>query len=353
MNNLQVVGTTSFSLENENLSLLTLNIDGEVYFASTMIATLFMYARPIKAVQDLVSEENKRSYIELENIFDNKNRTALPQGSSKFSEEFKLFAEHANINLKMNRQLMTTFITEEGFYELLMNSKMPIRNKLLRKVTHEILPAIRKYGVYTDRKLQQELAIATTIAPENQLSQEKENEIIKLTEKNDNLLLENSALKTDVIVLRKTLDDERRLKYISELNGFGDSFDINSPTARGRHRPVDIYKLFGFDSNRTLYPALRKYGFISSNNIYSESRRPTDLALELNLVKYKNNYSPPMFTDMGLAVMFVMFYNNGIINPYYIEIFKTIFKYNNFDIEAVKYNVRQLNKIKINSKFKL
>ena len=166
-------------------------------------------------------------------------------------------------------------------------------------------------------------------------------------------MLENSDLKKEVTILEKTIITERTIKYIKELNGFGDTLDIVSSNIKGRHRPSDICKLFGFSNNRELYPSLRKYGFISPNEPTHTSRIPTELAFELNLVKYKNNYSPPMFTDMGLATMFVIFYNNGILDPYYLNIFKTILKLREYDLELIKQNVRKLNEIKVKNNFSL
>jgi anti-repressor protein len=47
------------------------------------------------------------------------------------------------------RQSMT-YINEPGLYDLARRSKMPIADKFYHKVTHEVLPTIRKKGVFID-----------------------------------------------------------------------------------------------------------------------------------------------------------------------------------------------------------
>ena len=46
-----------------------------------------------------------------------------------------------------------TIINESGLYSLILSSKMPNAKRFKRWVTSEVLPTIRKHGIYmTDRK---------------------------------------------------------------------------------------------------------------------------------------------------------------------------------------------------------
>ena len=48
------------------------------------------------------------------------------------------------------------FITESGLYALILRSNKPMAKKFRRWVTGEVLPALRKYGVYsTDPRIMQ------------------------------------------------------------------------------------------------------------------------------------------------------------------------------------------------------
>jgi prophage antirepressor-like protein len=51
-----------------------------------------------------------------------------------------------------NREML--FVTESGLYALIIRSNKPVARKLRKWITSEVLPALRKYGIYsTDRKV--------------------------------------------------------------------------------------------------------------------------------------------------------------------------------------------------------
>ena len=54
--------------------------------------------------------------------------------------------ERAKLNL--GRQGETNFVTEPGFYKLVMRSRKPEAKAFQRWVTHEVLPALRRDGAY-------------------------------------------------------------------------------------------------------------------------------------------------------------------------------------------------------------
>lgn len=109
----------------EGNEVRTLKINDEPYFVGKDVAEILGYALPTKAIQDHVDKEDQRSEIV--------NKSQFFQNGTGFM----------NIDL----------ITESGVYSLIFSSKLPKAKKFKRWVTSEVLPAIRKHGVYmTDQK---------------------------------------------------------------------------------------------------------------------------------------------------------------------------------------------------------
>ena len=94
--------------------LRTLTIDGVPYFVGKDAATNLGYVNPRDALAKHVDAEDKRE-----------SQIATPSGV----------------------QTMTV-INESGLYSLILSSKLPTAKKFKHWVTSEVLPAIRKYGVY-------------------------------------------------------------------------------------------------------------------------------------------------------------------------------------------------------------
>lgn len=89
-------------------------IDGEVMFVGKDVADILEYTNTAKAIRDHVDEEDK------------------------LTERIVLSGQ--------NREVI--FINESGLYSLILSSKMPNAKEFKRWVTAEVLPAIRKHGVY-------------------------------------------------------------------------------------------------------------------------------------------------------------------------------------------------------------
>ena len=88
------------------------------------------YEKPRNAVQQHVEREDKRA---LSNLDEPQNATPLNY----------LPAE-------------TVFINEAGMYSLIFSSKLELAKAFKRRVTHEVLPDIRKHGMYiSDKKAEQ------------------------------------------------------------------------------------------------------------------------------------------------------------------------------------------------------
>lgn len=117
----------------------TLTIDGEPWFVGKDVAERLGYAKPENAVSAHVDTEDKT--------------TTLIQGTGS--------------NYKSN----AVIINESGLYSLVLSSKLPTAKAFKRWVTSEVIPAIRKHGVYAVDKLLEDPD--TLIAALNQLKEER------------------------------------------------------------------------------------------------------------------------------------------------------------------------------------
>ena len=112
MNELQVFQNPDFG------SIRTLTIDEEPWFVGKDVALSLGYAQPSKAVIDHVDCEDK------------------------------MFRMMSTSDFQNGNLVKTAIINESGLYCLILSSKLPSAKKFKRWVTSEVLPAIRKTGVY-------------------------------------------------------------------------------------------------------------------------------------------------------------------------------------------------------------
>ena len=106
-NNLQIFENSEFG------SIRTLEVGGEPYFVGKDVAEVLGYSNPQKAIRDHCDEDD-RTVNELFTVNGTKG----------------------------------TLINESGLYSLILSSKLPTAKKFKRWVTSEVLPAIRKHGIY-------------------------------------------------------------------------------------------------------------------------------------------------------------------------------------------------------------
>lgn len=119
-------------------SVRAVAIGGEVYFVGKDVAEILGYANPSKALSDHVDDEDK---------LNNESLSSLGQRGG-------------------------WLINESGLYCLILSSKLPSARKFKRWVTSEVLPSIRRHGMYATDDLiaNPDLAIAAFTA----LKQERE-----------------------------------------------------------------------------------------------------------------------------------------------------------------------------------
>ena len=113
---------TIFNNAELNFSLRTIkDEEGEIWFVGKDVAQALGYANTKKAVKDHVDKDDKRG-----------ERIVTPSGIQT-----------------------ATIINESGMYSLIFSSKLPIAKKFKHWVTSEVLPTIRKHGMYmTDKTVE-------------------------------------------------------------------------------------------------------------------------------------------------------------------------------------------------------
>jgi len=106
--------------ENSDLGKVrTMMIDGIPYFVGKDVAEILGYSKARNAIAMHVDEEDKKD---------------------------------APIQGDLGGVQTMTVINESGLYSLILSSKMPNAKKFKRWVTSEVLPAIRKKGIYISEK---------------------------------------------------------------------------------------------------------------------------------------------------------------------------------------------------------
>ena len=164
--------------------------DNDVWFVGKDVATVLGYSNASKAVAVHVDTEDK-DFIMLD-IADAQNGN-VPIGKTK-----------------------TTIINESGLYSLVLSSKLPNAKKFKRWVTSEVLPSIRKHGMYATAQTIETMladpdnAIKVFIALKEERAKriEQEKQIATLTAENQMQAQQIAEFKPKVeyvdIILRST-----------------------------------------------------------------------------------------------------------------------------------------------------
>ena len=109
MNELQIFSNEEFG------EIRTVQLNNETYFVGKDVATALGYERATKAIQDHVDAEDK---------------------------------DEIPIQDSIGRMQNTPIITESGLYALIFGSKLESAKRFKHWVTSEVLPSIRKHGMY-------------------------------------------------------------------------------------------------------------------------------------------------------------------------------------------------------------
>lgn len=167
MNGLQVFENKEFG------KIRTVEINSEPYFVGKDVADILGYTNARKAVRDHIDEEDK------------------------LTEQIVTAGQNRNV----------TVINESGLYSLILSSKLPTAKKFKRWVTSEVLPAIRKHGMYATDELiaNPDIAIAAFQALKEEREQRKALEYECSRQRQIIGELKPKADYTDIILQSKSL----------------------------------------------------------------------------------------------------------------------------------------------------
>lgn len=114
MNELKIFESPDFG------KVRTMEINGEPYFVGKDVAEILGYAKPENALTTHVDKDD-----------------TLKQG----------------VTDSLGRTQNTTLINESGLYSLILSSKLPKAKEFKRWVTSDVLPSIRRHGLYATDEL--------------------------------------------------------------------------------------------------------------------------------------------------------------------------------------------------------
>jgi len=145
MNELQ-----NFDFKGSNVR--TISINDEPYFVGNDIASILGYQRVGDAIKQHVDKDDRKTLT------------------------YKAFGEMEHSLWKDNDFSGKTVINESGMYSLIMNSALESAKIFKRWVTHEVLPSIRKHGMYATDELVNNPDLLIQVA--TQLKQERAGRLI-------------------------------------------------------------------------------------------------------------------------------------------------------------------------------
>lgn len=225
--------------KNEDFGeIRTLDIDGEPWFVGKDITDVLSYTNPTKAMQDHVDPEDMT-----------------------FNE-----------SLKLSRQSGAWLINESGLYSLVLSSKLPTAKKFKRWVTSEVLPSIRKHGMYAAEELlsNPDFAIRTFTA----LKEEREKR----------LMLEE-----------KIETDKPLVEFANHVSNASNLIDIGTLAKIAKDEHIDV-------GRTRLFDWLRENGYLMSSG--GGKNQPYQKYIEQGLFKVREyTYTTPCGNKVGTKTM--------------------------------------------------
>nr|DAS61618.1 MAG TPA: repressor domain protein [Caudoviricetes sp.] len=216
MEGLQIFSNAEFG------EVRTLVLNNEPWFVGKDVAEVLGYSNPQKAVRDHIDDDDKT-----------------------LNESFTVNGTQG------------VLINESGLYSLILSSKLPNAKAFKRWVTSEVLPSIRKHGLYAKEELLDNPDIA--IAAFKALKEERE--------------------------ARKALEAEN--KQMQPLALFAKSVSA-SDTSILIGDLAKLLKQNGYDTGqKRLFEELRQRGFLMKSG--SSKNLPTQKSMELGLFEVKES----------------------------------------------------------------
>lgn len=169
----------------------TVMVEDEPYFVGKDVAEILGYSRPDNAIRNHVDDEDKLMH------------------------QFSASGQNRNM----------TVINESGLYSLILSSKLPQAKEFKRWVTSEVLPSIRKHGMYALDELldNPDLLIATVQKLKEEREQRKALEVQVSVMTPKAKYFDNLVDKTDLVNIRDTakmlkIKEHNFVKYLLDNN---------------------------------------------------------------------------------------------------------------------------------------
>ena len=218
MNELQIFNNSEFG------EVRVLEINNEPWFVGKDVAEVLGYKNGSRDINRHVDEDDRQNY--------------------------------QNGTLESNRGL--TIINESGLYSLILSSKLPNAKKFKKWVTGEVLPTIRKHGMYATEELLANPDLLISVAQELKTEREK----------------------------RKLLEAERETNKPKVL--FADSVQSSKKSILVGEL-AKLIKQHGVDIGQNrLFAWLRKEGYLISRKGESFNL-PTQRSMELGVLEIKES----------------------------------------------------------------
>ena len=212
----------------EELPVRTVTVENEPYFVGSDVAKILGYLKPANAIANHVDDEDKT--------------TTLIQGTGS------------------NYKSKAVIINESGLYNLIFSSKLESAKRFKRWVTSEVLPAIRKHGLYaTDNVIENTLNNPDYII--NILTEYKK-------EKEHNLVLE-----------QQVKENKPKVLFADSVAGSDNSILVGELAKLLKQNGVDI------GQNR-LFKWLRNNGYLIKKSGESYNL-PTQRSMDLEILDIK------------------------------------------------------------------
>ena len=203
-----------------------ITINGDPYFIGKEIAEILGYTNPQKAIRDHVDDDDK------------------------LTERIVLSGQKREVYM----------INESGLYSLVLSSKLPEAKRFKRWVTREVLPSIRKHGMYATPQTAEKILEDPDflIKALQDLKQEREKRKALETE---NKTMQPKALFADAVATSKTSILIGDLAKILKQNG------------------VNI-------GQKRLFEWLRNHGYLVKRN-GADRNMPTQKSMDMGLFEIK------------------------------------------------------------------
>lgn len=162
----------------------------------------------------------------------------------------------------LGRQQETTFVTEDGLYDVILDSRKPQAKAFRKWITSEVLPSIRKTGSYS---VQQRYEIPQSFSEALMLAAKQAQQI---EEQQKQLEAKDEQIRQDAprVLFSKAVETAKRSCLVSEL--------------------AKILRQNGVDMGQNrLFDWMRKNGYLCSKGQYYN--QPTQKAMELGLFELK------------------------------------------------------------------